>query len=68
MGYYEATARIEQKDGRVHIELTPGEPVRLVRLELRFEGEAGNDIAFTALRESLPLKKNDVSIMASTRR
>ncbi len=60
MGYYEATARIEQKDGRVLIELTPGEPVRLVRLELRFEGEAGNDIAFTALRESLPLKKNDV--------
>ncbi|MDP2226146.1 MAG: autotransporter assembly complex family protein [Moraxellaceae bacterium] len=60
MGYYDATAKIETTAGRLYIELQPGSPVRVRQLQLRFEGEAGNDIAFTALRESLPLKEGDV--------
>ncbi|MFN3586479.1 MAG: autotransporter assembly complex protein TamA [Moraxellaceae bacterium] len=60
LGYYDATASIEAVDGRVVITLAPGEPVRLARLRLRFDGEAGNDIAFTVLRESQPIAEGDV--------
>jgi len=59
-GYYEPVIVIEQLRGEVSINVIPGEPVRVGRLHLVFEGEAGNDIAFTALRESLPLKEGDI--------
>ena len=60
MGFYGADVRVEQRDGSVIVSVTPGEPVRVARLRLVFQGEAGNDIAFTVLRESLPLKEGDV--------
>lgn len=59
VGYYEPVIVIEQRRGEVRVNITPGEPVRVERLRLVFEGEAGNDIAFTALRESLPLRQGD---------
>lgn len=60
MGFYDAEIKVEQHDGEVVVTVVPGEPVRVGRLHLVFEGEAGNDIAFTVLRESLPLKEGDV--------
>ncbi len=60
MGYYSPTVGIEQDKGDIRIAVSPGEPVKVSRLRLVFQGEAGNDIAFTALRESLPLKEGDV--------
>lgn len=60
MGFYDADIKVEQQDGGVVVTVVPGEPVRVSRLQLVFQGEAGNDIAFTALRESLPLKEGDV--------
>ena len=50
----------QDKKGGVRVIVAPGQPVLVGRLTLVFEGEAGNDIAFTALRENLPLKENDV--------
>lgn len=60
MGYYAADVRVEQQKGGIVVTVSPGEPVRVGRLGLQFQGEAGNDIAFTALRESLPLKEGDI--------
>jgi translocation and assembly module TamA len=62
LGYYSALVDIEleAERERIQIRITPGEPVRVSRLQLVFDGEAGNDPAFTALRESLPLKEGDL--------
>lgn len=60
MGYYESVIEIEQLRGKVSVNVTLGEPIRVGRVHLVFEGEAGNDIAFTALRENLPLKEGDI--------
>jgi translocation and assembly module TamA len=60
MGYYNPKVTVEQYKGEVKIKVTPGQPIRIGHFRLVFLGEAGNDIAFTALRESLPLKEGDV--------
>ena len=61
MGYYSPDVQVEQdKKGGVRVIVASGSPVLVGRLTLVFEGEAGNDIAFTALRENLPLKEGDV--------
>jgi translocation and assembly module TamA len=62
MGYYSALAEIDldAERRRIQIRITPGEPVRIRRLQLVFEGEAGNDPAFSALRETLPLREGDL--------
>lgn len=59
MGYYSPRVSVEQHQGEVRVSVSPGQPVKVGRLRLVFQGEAGNDIAFTALRESLPLKEGD---------
>lgn len=59
-GYYSPDYQIERLDGGIVITINPGEPVRVRKLALVFKGEAGNDIAFTALREYMPLKQGDV--------
>lgn len=58
-GYYSPDYQIERHDGGIVITINPGEPVRVRTLSLVFKGEAGNDIAFTALREHLSLKPGD---------
>ena len=60
MGYYNPKVTVEQYKGEVRINVSPGQPIRVGHLRLVFLGEAGNDIAFTALRESLPLKEGDI--------
>lgn len=60
LGYYSPDYQIERHDGGVVITIAPGEPVRVRKLSLVFRGEAGNDIAFTALRDHMDLKEGDV--------
>ncbi|MFZ5560490.1 MAG: autotransporter assembly complex protein TamA [Pseudomonadota bacterium] len=62
MGYYGPAIDIEldAPRERITIRIVPGEPVRIRSLRLVFAGEAGNDTAFTALRETLPLAAGDV--------
>lgn len=60
LGYYSPEYQVERHDGGIVITVSPGEPVRVRKLNVVFRGEAGNDIAFTALREHMPLKPGDV--------
>jgi len=62
MGYYGPAVDIEldAPRERITIRIVPGEPVRIRSLRLVFAGEAGNDAAFTSLRETLPLAAGDV--------
>lgn len=59
-GYYRPTLEISRQQEAVHIAVEPGDAVRVHSLRLEFRGEAGNDIAFTALREQLPLQEGDI--------
>lgn len=60
MGYYDARYEIDRTHKAVLLTVTPGQPILVRKISLVFNGEAGNDIAFTALRESLPLHEGDV--------
>ncbi len=61
VGYYRADVRFSRPDERqVLLQITPGEPVIVRSLKLRFQGEAGNDIAFTALLDTLPMREGDI--------
>ncbi len=60
LGYYEAEFAFQREGQTVTLRVTPGEPVRVRSIQLKFLGEAGNDVAFTALRESLPLSEGDI--------
>lgn len=60
MGYYRGDYQIEHSDMAVSIVVSPGQPVRVRKLLLQFRGEAGNDIAFTALREHMAINEGDV--------
>lgn len=60
VGYYGPDVDIGQDGKGVVIVIRAGEPVRVRRLRLEFTGEAGNDPAFTSLREILPLKQGDI--------
>lgn len=59
VGYYHATVRIVPQDRQVLVSVEPGDPVLVSRLELRYRGDAGNDIAFTALLDTLPLHEGE---------
>lgn len=60
LGYYHASYQIEHSKNIVTISVSPGQPVRVRKLTLVFRGDAGNDTAFTALREHMPLSEGDV--------
>ncbi len=60
MGYYDARHEIDRTKKAILVSITLGEPVRVSKLGLVFSGEAGNDIAFTAVREGMPLHVGDV--------
>ncbi|RZU44974.1 autotransporter secretion outer membrane protein TamA [Fluviicoccus keumensis] len=60
VGYYQSKIRITQQDGIVQAVIEPGDPVIVRHLELHYAGEASNDIAFTALLETLPLSEGDI--------
>lgn len=63
IGYYQSEFQVWQspdQPDKVSLRVSAGEPVRLRSLRLVFNGEAGNDPAFTALRELLPLREGEV--------
>jgi translocation and assembly module TamA len=60
MGYYQSKIRVSQKDGVAGVVIEPGEPAVVTHLSLRYSGDASNDIAFTALLDTLPLAEGDV--------
>lgn len=60
LGYYNPDFQIDHTRKAVLIRITAGEPVRVRKLTLVFQGEAGNDTVFTALRDSMPLNEGDI--------
>lgn len=63
LGYYQPVIVLIQDDDqpdRVTARVSPGEAVRVSQMQLHFLGEAGNDIAFTTLSETLPLHEGDI--------
>lgn len=60
VGYYQADLQFSRKDKQVVLTVTANAPVRIKSFRLRYQGEASNDIAFTALRETIPLKEGDI--------
>lgn len=60
VGYYDARYEIDRTKKAILVSITLGQPVRVRKLSLVFKGEAGNDIAFTAMREDTPLHEGDV--------
>ncbi|MDO8329011.1 MAG: autotransporter assembly complex family protein [Fluviicoccus sp.] len=60
VGYYQSTVHFTPQAAQVLVDVQPGEPVIIKKLELRYQGDAGNDIAFTALLETLPLHEGEV--------
>jgi len=63
LGYYDAEARVfSERDGEIRVlrlVVTPGEPVRIASVQVGLEGEAGQDAAFLALLNHLPLREGD---------
>lgn len=60
VGYYQSTVHFTPQGDQVLVAVQPGVPVIIEKLELRYQGDAGNDIAFTALLETLPLHEGEV--------
>lgn len=60
VGYYQSAVRFTPQGNQVLVSVIPGEPVIVRHMELRYHGEASNDIAFTALLDTLPLGEGDV--------
>ncbi len=60
VGYYLSDVQLTRKDRQVIVTVMPNQPVYVKKLKVHYQGEASNDIAFTALLDTLPLKEGDV--------
>ena len=60
VGYYQADIKIVKQDKAVLLTIQPNQAVIVSKINLQYQGEASNDIAFTALRETFPLKEGQV--------
>ncbi|MCC5857373.1 MAG: outer membrane protein assembly factor [Ectothiorhodospiraceae bacterium] len=64
LGYYHATVttRLEgEPDSRVlHVQVEPGEPTRIRRLDIRLEGAAESDRAFLDVVEQIELREGQI--------
>jgi translocation and assembly module TamA len=64
LGYYHATVttRLEGEPGSqvLQVDVEPGEPTRIRRLDIRVEGEAERDAAFMGAVEAIPLREGQV--------
>lgn len=60
LGYYQAEVRFKALDKAVEIDVTLNQPITIESVSLSYTGEAGNDIAFTALKEIFSLKEGEV--------
>ncbi|WP_290648496.1 autotransporter assembly complex family protein [Aquisalimonas sp.] len=63
LGHYEAEVQVDtRRDGdsrKIVIEVDPGPPVVLSKVDVRFSGDAANDQAFQRLLERMPLREGD---------
>lgn len=63
LGHYHAEidvqTRREGDDRTIIIDVEPGPPVRVTRVDVRFSGDAADDGAFAELRERMPLAEGD---------
>ncbi|MBH1971286.1 outer membrane protein assembly factor [Moraxellaceae bacterium AER2_44_116] len=62
VGYYQSEALFRREKNQVIVTVKANAPVIITDLNLNYDkqSEASNDIAFTALLESLPLKKGQI--------
>ena len=60
VGYYQSEVQFSRQEKQVIVKVTPNQPVYVRKLSLRYQGEASNDIAFTALLDILPLREGDI--------
>jgi len=64
LGYYHATVRVEETREKTvtHfvVNVKPGPPVHVSKVELRIQGPAADDPAFKKLRDRLPIKPGGV--------
>lgn len=60
LGYYQAEFKLTPQENKLHLSITPNQPVLIQKIDLQYQGEIGNDIAFTTVREMLPIKEGDV--------
>ena len=60
VGYYQPEIKVSQKDKGVLLIIKANQPVIIAKINLQYQGEASNDIAFTALRETIPLKEGQI--------
>ncbi|HEH9396974.1 MULTISPECIES: autotransporter assembly complex protein TamA [Aeromonas] len=61
-GYYQpkiTLSRDKQTPSKVVIEVDPGKPVIISRLDILLEGDAGSDEVYSELLDKLPLKEGD---------
>ncbi len=61
LGYYQPQIAFGKLDGAtLHLEVTPGEPVRFRHIKVTLSGDADHDQLFKTLLEQLPIKEGDV--------
>jgi translocation and assembly module TamA len=64
LGHYEAVVRVRSRrrngDRILHVEIDPGEPVRLAAVDVAVVGAGADDPVFAELLDRLPLKPGDV--------
>ena len=60
VGYYQTEAQFRREKNQLIITVKADAPIIIKDLSLHYEGEASNDIAFTALLELLPLKEGQI--------
>lgn len=60
VGYYQPDIKVSQKDKGVLLIIKANQPVIISKINLQYLGEASNDIAFTALRETIPIKEGQI--------
>ena len=60
VGYYQTEAQFRREKNQLIVTVKANAPIIIKDLSLHYEGEASNDIAFTALLEILPLKEGEI--------
>ncbi|PTQ90467.1 autotransporter assembly complex protein TamA [Agitococcus lubricus] len=60
VGYYKPDLEFSRQNQQVVITVKLNEPVIIEKINLNYQGDASNDIAFTALRETLPIKEQQI--------
>lgn len=60
VGYYQSDIEIVPQDKTILIHVKANQPVVVRHLSLKYDGDASNDPAFTALREVLPVHEGEI--------